>query len=324
MPFRSSGRGAYGPQGQRVIKGPLAPVWVTFSPPAGTAAAYSYQFVATDDSGDAPTYSLASGSLPPGLTLSSSGLLSGTPSTAGTFTFNIRATDINGRFTDSGNLTITVTLTPTGGTLYQSVGSYTWTAPANVTSVSVVVIGGGAGSSGGGSSSFAGVLTANGGSTSTSAAGGTTLNSSLSTGTVSGGNGGAGNTVSGQNKNAGGAGGYGTNGEAATATGSCGNTNNPGASPYGGSGLVSGNYGRGAASCDGGSSNGYGGGALRYVTSYAVTPGQGYSVSVGGAGSGGGHTAGQSGAVRIIWGTNRAFPNTNTAQNYNGFSETVI
>ena len=109
MPFKASARGAYGPQGQKVIKGPLAPVWVTFSPPASSGA-YSYQFVATDDSGDAPTYSVASGTIPTGTTLSSSGLLSGTCTVASTFTFSIRATDVNGRFTDTGNLSIVVTL----------------------------------------------------------------------------------------------------------------------------------------------------------------------------------------------------------------------
>lgn len=111
MPFRSSGRGAYGPQGQRVIKGPLAPVWTTFSPPNITsAAAYSYQFVATDDSGDAPTYSLASGSVPTGLSLSSSGLLSGTATASGSYTFTVRATDVNGRFTDTSSITMSVSL----------------------------------------------------------------------------------------------------------------------------------------------------------------------------------------------------------------------
>jgi hypothetical protein len=111
MPFRSSGRGAYGPQGQRVLKGPLAPVWTTFSPPAITsAAAYSYQFVATDDSGDAPTYTVASGSVPTGLTLSSSGLLSGSATASGTFTFTINATDVNGRTTTSSSISLSVTL----------------------------------------------------------------------------------------------------------------------------------------------------------------------------------------------------------------------
>lgn len=112
MPFRSSGRGAYGPQGQRVIKGPLAPVWVTSGTLTGaTTAPYSFQLQATDDSGDAPTYAIASGSLNPGLSLSSSGLISGTATgTTNTATFTVRATDVNGRFTDSGTLTLVATL----------------------------------------------------------------------------------------------------------------------------------------------------------------------------------------------------------------------
>ena len=109
MPFRSSGRGAYGPQGQRVLKGPLAPVWVTGAGQVGTAnlgAAVSVQLSATDDSGDAPTYTIASGSLPTGLSLSSSGLISGTlGGSAGTFTFTVNATDVNGRATTSGSFT---------------------------------------------------------------------------------------------------------------------------------------------------------------------------------------------------------------------------
>lgn len=114
MPFRASGRGAYGPQGQRVIKGPLAPVWSTSGTLTGaTAAPYSFQLVATDDSTDAPTYSLVSGSLPTGMTLSSSGLISGTATGASaSYSFVVRATDVNGRFTDSGTLTIVATLGP--------------------------------------------------------------------------------------------------------------------------------------------------------------------------------------------------------------------
>ena len=46
--------------------------------------------------GTAPiTYSLLSGSLPPGLSLSSSGSLSGLPTSAGTFTFTVRSLDTN-------------------------------------------------------------------------------------------------------------------------------------------------------------------------------------------------------------------------------------
>jgi hypothetical protein len=146
MPFKASGRGAYGPQGQKVIKGPLAPVWVS----SGTLAtagmsAYSVQLSATDDSGDAPTYTLASGSLPPGITLSSSGLLSGNATGASTtYTFTVNATDVNGRATTSSTFSLPVQLeAPPGGDLYQSPGTYTWTAPAGVTKVHVVAVGGG-------------------------------------------------------------------------------------------------------------------------------------------------------------------------------------
>ncbi|MCX6589795.1 MAG: Ig domain-containing protein, partial [Acidobacteria bacterium] len=67
--------------------------------PNGTrTTAYSQTVAATGGTG-ALTYSLASGSLPNGLTLSvSSGLLSGTPTLAGTYNFSLRATDSAGIF----------------------------------------------------------------------------------------------------------------------------------------------------------------------------------------------------------------------------------
>lgn len=55
------------------------------SPPAGeVGVAYSFQFTATGGSGSY-NWSVVSGALPAGLTLNASGLLSGTPTTAGTF-----------------------------------------------------------------------------------------------------------------------------------------------------------------------------------------------------------------------------------------------
>lgn len=111
MPSQSSARGKYGAQGMRAMRGPLAPVWVS-SGTIGTnipqGQAYSVQLSATDDSGVAPTYTLASGSLPTGTSLNSAGLISGTPSAAGTFTFTVNATDENGRTTTSGSLSISV------------------------------------------------------------------------------------------------------------------------------------------------------------------------------------------------------------------------
>jgi hypothetical protein len=145
MPFLSSARGAYGPQGQKVIKGPLAPVWVNFAPGAVGTSAFTYTFLATDDSGDSPTYSLASGALPTGLTLNSTtGVLSGTATVSGTYNYTLRATDVNGRSTDTTSISQVVTLAaPPGGDLYQTAGTYTWVAPTGVTSVNVVAIGGG-------------------------------------------------------------------------------------------------------------------------------------------------------------------------------------
>ena len=52
---------------------------------------YEYQLIAT---GESPiTYTKASGTLPPGITLSSSGLLSGTFTAAGTYSFKVKATN---------------------------------------------------------------------------------------------------------------------------------------------------------------------------------------------------------------------------------------
>jgi Putative Ig domain len=87
------------------------PVWFTSGtlPDYGPSAAYSYQLSAPDDSGVAPTYSLASGSLPPGLSLSSTGLISGSAyngSTSTTYTFTVNATDANGTVSTSSTLSI--------------------------------------------------------------------------------------------------------------------------------------------------------------------------------------------------------------------------
>src|SRR5204863_4776735 len=61
--------------------------------PSGVVgAAYSQTLTATGGTGPY-SWSLASGSLPQGLNLSSSGVLSGTPSAEGSFNFTIRATD---------------------------------------------------------------------------------------------------------------------------------------------------------------------------------------------------------------------------------------
>lgn len=79
----------------------------TASLPAGTAAvAYSQQLSATGGTG-AYTWSVSFGALPAGLTLnSSSGLISGTPTAAGNFTFNVTAVNSNGSGTRGYTLAI--------------------------------------------------------------------------------------------------------------------------------------------------------------------------------------------------------------------------
>jgi hypothetical protein len=82
-----------------------SPVWTTASPlPDGGIApsTYSQQLVATGGTaGGALTYTLQSGTLPGTLTLSSSGLISGTcPATNTSSTFTVRVTDVAGAFAD--------------------------------------------------------------------------------------------------------------------------------------------------------------------------------------------------------------------------------
>ena len=76
---------------------------------------FSFTFSATGD--PAPTFAVSDGSLPTGLSLSSDGLLSGTPTATGTFVFSIDATNASGTVTE-GPFTLTVVDPPaiTSGT----------------------------------------------------------------------------------------------------------------------------------------------------------------------------------------------------------------
>jgi iron transport multicopper oxidase len=88
---------------------PVAPAFTADSPPtsATVAQAYSYTFTAAGQ--PAPTFSLNSGSLPPGLTLDSSGDLTGTPTNAGSYTFTVAAA--NGIDIPAVTPSITITVT---------------------------------------------------------------------------------------------------------------------------------------------------------------------------------------------------------------------
>jgi len=85
---------------------PTAPVFTADTPPDGTEGQpYSYAFAASGH--PAPTFSLASGALPPGVDLASDGTLSGTPTQAGSYTFAVSATNSSDTAT-TPDLTITI------------------------------------------------------------------------------------------------------------------------------------------------------------------------------------------------------------------------
>ena len=91
-----------------VVKAAFAITPIT--PPQGAVgSSYSAQLAATG--GTAPvTFALSGGTtLPPGLTLSPAGLISGTPTTAGTFPFTVTATDSTGA---TASLPLSIVVTP--------------------------------------------------------------------------------------------------------------------------------------------------------------------------------------------------------------------
>jgi streptogramin lyase len=91
-------------------------------------ASYMQTIKAAGGSGTGYTFS-ETGTLPPGLTLAASGLLSGTPTSTGTYNFTVYVTDSNG---GSGSKTFSLTVNPTVGLgVLQEVtaltaGSYPW------------------------------------------------------------------------------------------------------------------------------------------------------------------------------------------------------
>lgn len=268
------------------------------------------------------------------------------------------------------NYSITI---PRGEAEYTTAGSYSWTAPAGVTSVSVVAVGGGGGGhndlsnnnggaggglgyknniavtpgqsytvvvgAGGAAGSGFGVNGSDGGDsyfndtstvvgyggegadTSDSMSGG----SYVGDGGGNGGNGGLGSSV--DAGGGGGAGGYSGNG------GQGGNLNTAGSDGAGGGGGGGGAGGSGDRAGGGGGVGIYGEGTSgsggTYTGSLGNPGGGGSSGSAGttgsisnggdfgggGSGADGPYTAGDGagGAVRIIWGGNRSFPSTNTA-----------
>ena len=87
----------------------VPPVFTASTPTATVGAAFSYTFAATGS--PAPTFRVSSGALPAGLSLNTTtGVLSGTPTTAGPATFTVTAT--NGATPDAVTPVITITVNP--------------------------------------------------------------------------------------------------------------------------------------------------------------------------------------------------------------------
>jgi hypothetical protein len=75
-----------------VVSGPPLQIVTTTAQPGREKLPYSITFAATGGSGSY-TWLVTSGTLPPGLSFSSSGTLSGVPTTAGTYTFSLTVAD---------------------------------------------------------------------------------------------------------------------------------------------------------------------------------------------------------------------------------------
>jgi hypothetical protein len=322
------------------------PAWSTTAGSLGTAesgTAFSSNLAATSDS--TVTYSIASGALPDGVTLDSvSGAVSGTVPTvasATTYNFTVRATDGENQDTDRAfSITVNSGLLP-GQVAYTTPGTYSWTVPAGVTSVSVVAVGGGGGISiAGGNSSFGSEVIAGGGSAGSAGgvviagqggsggaggggwpsggggAGGYSGNggngSSSGSGSAGTGGGGGGGTINTPNFTAGTrGGGVGILGQGANGAGGIrfgDGSGSAGGAGSGGSGVT---YGGGGAALSNEPGAGGGGGALAWKNNISVTAGSSITVTVGSAGNG--YFTPGVGAVRIIWGPGRSFPSTNTA-----------
>src|SRR5581483_3846229 len=101
--------GATGSQAYTVVINPAVSITtLTLSNWTLNQAGYSQTINASGGTG-ALTFKVSSGAPPTGLTLSTGGVLGGTPTVAGTFTFTVTATDTVGA---TGTQTYTVVITP--------------------------------------------------------------------------------------------------------------------------------------------------------------------------------------------------------------------
>ncbi|HWU22856.1 MAG TPA: Ig-like domain repeat protein, partial [Nocardioides sp.] len=94
---------------------PSPPLFTADSPPATATVGTPYSYTFTASGGPAPTFAVSSGSLPAGLSLTSGGVLSGTPSASGASTFTVTAS--NGQSPDAISDSETITVGPGAQTI---------------------------------------------------------------------------------------------------------------------------------------------------------------------------------------------------------------
>lgn len=147
--FTVAATNAVGTGASSAASNSVTPVGVPAAPTIGTATQISdtqatITFTPPTNDGGAPITLYTVTSSPGGITATGSG----SPITIGgltngvTYTFNVTATNIYGVGPASG-LTSPLQMLPWGEQAYSVGGTYTWVAPAGVTSVNVVAIGGG-------------------------------------------------------------------------------------------------------------------------------------------------------------------------------------
>ena len=150
--FTVTATDAHSQTGSQAYSGTVATPTITVSPATLTSGTYntSYsQSVSASGGIAAYTYAVTTGSLPSGLSLNAStGAITGTPLTSGTFTFTITATDAHS-YTGSQSISLTIAapsiaLSPTSLTngTYNSAYSQTITASGGIASYTFAVTSG--------------------------------------------------------------------------------------------------------------------------------------------------------------------------------------
>lgn len=103
-----------------VIQTPAAPAFTASTPPATGTVGVSYSYTFAASGVPAPTFTVSSGTLPDGVTLSTAGVLSGRPTTTGTFAFTVTAANGVTPNATTGTLTVTVDPAPIAPVLIAS------------------------------------------------------------------------------------------------------------------------------------------------------------------------------------------------------------